>query len=235
MKSLLKKYTKEKDSSRSLSKSKIAKEATLVDIFYKSIQFENQDFIAFEFETSNGIADLILCGLRKDWQKYGSLRLIDPRWVYALVKLPYRREFSIDDFTSFSGASIARSRQALRQYVSAGFCSNLGTNRWIKIKQPRPIINNCCAIEAKLSDWKRALSQAFRYYDFSNESWVILDEATSNSAVSNIHEFERLNVGLATINNTGHISKKFNPRKRPHKSDISFWYANSQIAKALIP
>ena len=94
------------------------------------------------------------------------LKYLEPRWAYALTQLPYRTIFYLNEFSDISGTSLNRSRLALRQYQEAGFCKSLGKGKWIKTHQPRPIINSICAIETKLSNWKRALFQAFRYYDF---------------------------------------------------------------------
>lgn len=54
-------------------------------------------------------------------------------------------------------------------------------------------------IEFKLSNWKKALAQAFVQRNVCNESYVILDYETSASARANIDQFEKSNVGLATL------------------------------------
>ncbi|GEM_PF-1761277 len=54
------------------------------------------------------------------------------------------------------------------------------------------------AMELKLSSWKKALTQAFRYKSFAWEAYVVLDASRSNSAINNIAEFREKNIGLAT-------------------------------------
>lgn len=61
------------------------------------------------------------------------------------------------------------------------------------------------AFEMKLSNWKRALSQAFRYKSFANLSYVLIDRSKSSAALSNLEQFKRANVGLLAINNLGLI------------------------------
>lgn len=65
-------------------------------------------------------------------------------------------------------------------------------------------IHYMIAIEFKLKNWKRALKQAFRYRNFANEVYVVLDQEQSKSALDNIDLFERANVGLVTydVNHT---------------------------------
>ena len=59
-------------------------------------------------------------------------------------------------------------------------------------------IHYLVAIEFKLKNWNRALKQAFRYKNFANEVYVILDKDQSNSAVDNVGLFKKANVGLIT-------------------------------------
>lgn len=55
------------------------------------------------------------------------------------------------------------------------------------------------AIEFKLTKWKRALEQAYRYRSFSSESYVFLDNDFIDSAVKNIEKFQRYNIGLCGV------------------------------------
>ncbi len=54
-------------------------------------------------------------------------------------------------------------------------------------------------VEFKLSDWRRAITQAFRHRNFGNEAYVVLDQARSAAAVRHVDLFERANVGLVTV------------------------------------
>lgn len=203
-------------------------ESALVDSFLENIELEEK---LLEFETTNGIADLIIYSLRKDWESHAGIEEVEPRWAYALLCLPYRQSFSAFEFSGFSGASLKRSINALKQYQKAGFCKLLCGEKWIKKYQPRPVVKKICAVEAKISDWRRALFQAFRYYDFANESWVLMDSARVNRAIQNIEQFRRLNVGLLSITSEGELATHYSPAYMPHRSDLSFWYANVKIAK----
>jgi len=55
------------------------------------------------------------------------------------------------------------------------------------------------SIEFKLSNWRKALAQAFAQKNFSNEAYVVLDHRSAGSALANIDRFINANVGLATV------------------------------------
>jgi hypothetical protein len=59
------------------------------------------------------------------------------------------------------------------------------------------------AYEAKLTNWKRALVQAYKYKAFAKRSYVILDYDHITSALSNRGLFINSNIGLISINSDG--------------------------------
>ena len=84
---------------------------------------------------------------------------------------------------------------------------------------PKKVIHSI-AFEMKLSNWKRALIQAYKYRAFSEYSYVILDNAHINPAIKNIEMFQTSNIGLLSININGDIEKHYKPRKeKPYSSN----------------
>lgn len=67
------------------------------------------------------------------------------------------------------------------------------------------------AFEMKLNNWKRALTQAFRYRSFANMAYVMLDEDHIRPALANIHRFVTANVGLLSIDTDGKINTHYEP------------------------
>lgn len=63
----------------------------------------------------------------------------------------------------------------------------------------QPPFQAIVAVEAKLSDWARALVQAYRNQQFADESWVVLDHCHHKAAVRNADEFRKAGVGLASV------------------------------------
>lgn len=72
------------------------------------------------------------------------------------------------------------------------------------------------AIEAKLSDWRKGLQQAYRYRYFANRALLVLPVATAANARIYLPTFRRLGVGVWSFDaKTGQIRKLFTPRVSP--------------------
>lgn len=67
------------------------------------------------------------------------------------------------------------------------------------------------AFEMKLSNWKRALMQAFRYRSFADCSYVILDNDKIKPAQKNVRAFINANIGLLGIDKNGIIHIYYEP------------------------
>jgi len=218
-------------SSRNIQ-NRFATENQLVELFEAVAPILNKGFESvLEFESSNGIADIAFYKLRKDWKSNSKLGEIHPRWVYALTQLPYRKKFSASEFAELTGASKQTVLNVLKSYESAGYCEHTSPSDWIKNKQPKLVANKVYAVEAKLKDWKRALKQAFRYKDYANRSWVVMDEKHINPARKNLSMFQALGVGLASISTEGQLQKLWVPDEEIPKLPVSQWYANAVIAR----
>lgn len=190
--------------------------------------------LADEFNCEDGIADLVVYQLRQNWRLSANLQYLSPRWAAALRALPYRRSFTVDWFGTCNLVTRQRALEALREYELAGYCERTSVkNKWIKLRQPRPITTQICAIEAKLRDWRRALSQAARYRAFAHQAWVLLDEASIKPAIANVDQFVRRNVGLASISVDGEFFHYHMPEKREPSDPWRFWLASVLIARAV--
>lgn len=75
------------------------------------------------------------------------------------------------------------------------------------------------AIELKLKNWRQALKQAFRYRNFSNESYVVLDMDSIGNALKYLETFAHYNVGLASFNKCGEFKIYYEPRPSEPFSD----------------
>lgn len=103
----------------------------------------------------------------------------------------------------------------------------------VKVRQPAPVVKKIIAVEAKLNDWRRAISQAYRYQRYANQAWVVLDASQARGAINAKKEFKRLNVGLKVLRRTGVAKTYVSPRALPAKSLFHFWEANGIIAASL--
>lgn len=86
-----------------------------------------------------------------------------------------------------------------------------GIPDFVFIEKNNQYINHIIAIELKLKNWKKALIQAFKYRNFANQSYVIIDEKNLSNAVKNIDNFKQSNIGLASFNKNKELRIHFYP------------------------
>lgn len=116
----------------------------------------------------------------------------------------------IDDIARMSGlrkSSILHSLKILAQ-------SNLTVkinDYYILSEKYELSFNSAIAFEAKLKNWQRALTQAYRYRWFADISYVVLDEHFAHKALENIVQFKNANVGLITLSDVGKITYHHSP------------------------
>jgi hypothetical protein len=67
------------------------------------------------------------------------------------------------------------------------------------------------ALEMKLRNWKRALTQAFRYRSFAHTTYVVLDAAHARPAIRELERFRRSKVGLITVDQNGVVEFHYAP------------------------
>lgn len=186
-----------------------------------------------EFEATNGIADIVLVQLNKNSPQIKALAELSPRLLTVFGSLKLNEVIDFSSLSKKSGLSFESSKKSLRKILSMGLIEEISSSTYLK-KQDVPIITKeICAIEAKLRDWRRALLQAYRYQNFANKSWVLLDEKNISSARKNIQHFENLNVGLASFNIHREIRIYFEPKLTDPKFGQSIWHANHLIANQL--
>lgn len=79
------------------------------------------------------------------------------------------------------------------------------------------------AIEAKLKDWRKGLTQVARYRYFANRTLLVLPPATAALALPYLNTFKKLGVGLWEFDiESGTITKHTTPREsKPLNSQAS--------------
>ncbi len=77
------------------------------------------------------------------------------------------------------------------------------------------------AFEMKLHDWKRALTQAYKYTAFAHYSFVVMDHKHVTRAEQHIDLFDRSNVGLISIDLSGRTFIHSRPRfRQPYSQSL---------------
>ena len=87
------------------------------------------------------------------------------------------------------------------------------------------------SFELKLTNWRGALMQAFRYRSFSDYSYVVLPEETAIKALEHLEMFIRYGIGLISFSNTI-WDVKYSPLKQKPFSDNMREKVESRIRKS---
>ena len=188
--------------------------------------FRNECFEIFEeVSLGYGIADLVVTNLKEHISNTESEKIalnVSDINIYNLINKLEKISFDlIQDITRGSKKEI---NQSLDKLIINSYVKTVDEHFVIENEYELPFNINI-AIEAKLKDWRRALSQAYRYRWFADYSYVVIDEYYCKRAIKNLDLFEKYNVGLASISTAGNFKRIFNPsRSNPfdHKMQILF-------------
>jgi predicted transcriptional regulator len=164
-----------------------------------------------------GIADLLISyirsPLRGDYKQEATLNRLDIA-TYHIINT--YTKINIDKILEITRNRKTQQFKSLNKLLSLGFIMK-ENDKYIPGKQYSYSFKRNIAIEVKLKNWKQALRQAYRYKFFAEYTFVALDAHYSNSAIKNINEFKKYNVGLASISNDGKIVRHYNPsREKPY-------------------
>lgn len=189
---------------------------------------------ALEFDAGNGIADIVLFQRTTSWKSSTKhIAIVPPRLLVLLGEGAIPEYFSIADFARLSGTANSTSSKILTQLAHTGLLKKAGDEVFQVVKKLAPPIDKIVSIEAKLNKWQHALRQAYRYREFSHQSWVLLDHSQSSAATSNLGQFAKWNVGLATINISGKVFLHHMPAVTAPSSPARFWQATSLLVRAI--
>ena len=90
------------------------------------------------------------------------------------------------------------------------------------------------AFELKLHDWRRGLSQAYRYRYFADRAIVVLPPQAARLARANVSLFRRLKVGVWSFDKTtGKIHPIFTPAKTKARNAVAREKAIQLITRRL--
>jgi hypothetical protein len=84
----------------------------------------------------------------------------------------------------------------LNELMASGFVSQLPSGTFVRTLLSQQF-EKMVSIEGKLSNWRQALSQAYRNKLFSMYSYVVLDGKNVRPAIKGLAQFKKLGVGLA--------------------------------------
>ena len=81
-------------------------------------------------------------------------------------------------------------------------------------------VKKAVAIELKLTNWRRAIEQSYRYKAFSDLSLVCIDAANINPALMHLDYFKKFRIGLLSFSVYGKLESLYIPPYEPPYSSI---------------
>ncbi len=181
-----------------------------------------------EFSIGFGIADLVYFELTNNFDAANNTPIISDSAIAILRIFRKGDFFTADQIAELAFVSLRTAKKKLKELVEADYLE-IEKKVFMLIRAYRPIVEKVIAIEVKLHNWKKALSQAFKYTLFSNQSYVAMDAGYVHRAKANIDEFQKCNIGLLSITNEGNIEKVFEPTWEPLKKDLPFLKLNERV------
>jgi hypothetical protein len=216
----------------------VTEESLVAEFVAFLLKTKNASFdILREFEGGFGRPDLLLYEPPSEerYQDIESLANINPRFAPLLSIATATTIFSLESLREATGVSKHSARRIVGELSKLGRLKmDDATQQTFKISPvPKPPFRQVVAIEAKLSDWRRALIQAYRYLQFSNESWVLLDHKSASSALKRGETFKSCGVGLASFSTGGSLYVHFPAKNRAWSNGILAWRTQALLARSL--
>ena len=184
-----------------------------------------------EIDAGVGVADLILVESQRARQaELRLLRRVPLRLAPLLAPDVASRLTSVSAFRQATGMSRPSALRIVSALVALRLADREGERLQLRAVHSPPF-DHVVAIEAKLRDWKRAITQAYRNRQFASQSWVVLDAyyAVSDTAVES---FARAQVGLATCSSAGELRIHVQAETLPPSSSQRNWTAQAVIARS---
>lgn len=193
----------------------------LVSILKKEYHIK---YVVRELQNGKNIADVVYSNeLERDFTIFDEY--IESYYYFNEIILNKKK--NIDDLNIQNKDLSKRFNKFLKKLEKEGYI-NIKNSKIDVVKKVPIASKNIVAIEAKLTDWKGGLNQAFAYKQYSDYVYVAIDEACHKKIDKQI--FQDNNVGLILVGK-GHIKKVIKPKKENNfKKDIKFYMADKFLS-----
>ncbi|MGA0571493.1 hypothetical protein ACO2Q9_12330 [Variovorax sp. VNK109] len=210
-------------------------EAQLVEALKKCIRRANlrEWTTDLEVDAGVGIADIVLSKRnQKTTRELQRLASVPTRLAPLLAPSTSSKIRSSEEMAAALGTSSAAATRVLSMFKRIGLLRPNAKRIEIAAVEKVPF-NTIIAVEAKLSDWPRALAQAYRNKQFADQSWVVLDHSYHRAALKNLSKFSQSGVGLVSIDRNSGLFVHLDPCGG-ETSTIKRWVAQAALAKRAV-
>lgn len=187
-----------------------------------------------EFAYGSGRADYVLARvsdayLARRLDDLGINTAIDNDRILQAFLLLHSRETISKEYYYEMGALDRQSKsKALNWLTNHGFAKEIDDSHIRTAPHLRRHVTTAYSIELKLSNWKKALRQAFRGKGFSEYQCVIMDAEYVDRALENRHRFEEHGIGLLSLAENGEYEMHLTPERNNPYSLINKWRLNER-------
>lgn len=209
-------------------------ERDLVETFVGCLRRSNPRGWALlrEMDAGVGIADLVLVPTAQSLSAVRSMRLVPLRLAPLLESSMSATIGTESAFEAMTGLSSLSAQKAIRDLARVGLLRRRRDGAFQLKSVQEPPYSHVVAIEAKLQDWGRALTQAYRNRQFATQSWVVLDQHYPLSEHA-VMAFTRAHVGLATCSISGGLKIHVAAPSLPPNSPQRAWVAQAVVARSI--
>jgi hypothetical protein len=179
----------------------------------RQIFWRNKIEIFEEVSLGYGVADIVVCYLDYPKTISSSETFLTRSDINIYNIINNKLSITFDNIHATTRSSKQTISESIRKLVNLDYIKQEDDYFTILKKYELPF-KSSFAIEGKLKDWKRALTQAQRYKWFADYSYVVMDEYYSQPAIQNLDTFIKHNIGFATINPNGDFKRIFSPKKQ---------------------
>ena len=184
--------------------------------------YKTQNF-ATEFNTGNGIADLVFAKAIND----EALMFND----YSLMSLFIRHLNNTKKLNKdilFENCADKINLRKLLLYLEHNGYVSVEENHLIMTKKYKPHAQKMISIEAKLKDWRSGINQALRYQFFSHKSFLAMPEQYIHRVDTQV--LQQYNIGLISVSNKA-VNIVVDPIEKKPLDLISYYYLSECFAK----
>lgn len=155
--------------------------------------------VELEVDAGVGVADLVLAKRSpRSAESLRSVAMVSPRLAVLLSQGVGDAIKSRAELAAFLGTSEGAAQRVIARLSAAGLAAHSRDSLTI-LGLRTPPYARLIAVEAKISDWRRVLIQAYRNLQFADESWVVMDHVFARPAIAQLDRFRAAGVGLASV------------------------------------
>lgn len=193
---------------------------------------KNRSFRAeLEIDAGVGVADIIVYNRNPGTTREIKLLSKVPPRLAALFSPETSKTINTEqDFALLMGLNQLAANRIIKSFEKLGVLSKKTSGIMLNPVKTPPF-DKIISIEAKLSDWGRALTQAYRNRQFADESWVVLDHRFYKPAVAQLERFQRSEVSLASVDTTGNLFLHYVAPSTTPISPTKRWHAQAALAR----